>query len=278
MKLPQSLSASAFLVNESRARREDISLDRFARLWVSDETRLLWDAFASEVYPFDAIELGLRNRFFLEALRLFVRSVKDPVFVNIAAGFTSYPFLIEEPCRSIEADLDPVVSFKEQQVNRWMAQGVLPKRSIEFVTVDLQSWLSRRLLFRRLEEVIGDAPSFILLEGITYYLRLRTLHALLSGIGRIQRPGSVLACDFWDASLAGNPTFLRLSNFFSARFGVDESRYLFLDPVRFHQLLEYEVIEETDVQALEKRFLRSEILQDSSAVIPEHYVVMRRRS
>ena len=277
MKLPRSLSASALLVNESRARRVDISQDRFARLWVTDETRALWDEFAAEVYPFDAIELGLRNRFFLEALRSFVRSVEHPVCINIAAGFTSYPFLIEEPCRWVEADLEQVVSLKEQQVNQWMAQGLLPARTLEFIAVDLQVGLSRRLLFRRLQELVGDAPSFILLEGITYYLKLRSLHALLSGCGAIQQPGSLLACDFWDASLAENPTFRRLTSFFSSRFGFDASRYLFLDPARFHQLAEYEVVEETDVQSLEKRFLHSEILQDSSAVIPEHYVVLRRR-
>ncbi len=277
MKLPRSLSASAFLVNESRARRVDISQDRFANLWVTDETRTLWDEFAADVYPFDAIELGLRNRFFLETLQSFVRSVERPVCINIAAGFTSYPFLIEEPCRWVEADLEPVVSLKEQQVNQWMAQGLLPKRILEFVAVDLQRSMSRRLLFRRLQELIGDAPSFILLEGITYYLKLRSLHALLSGCGRIQQPGSLLACDFWDASLAKNRTFQRLTTFFSSRFGFDASQYLFLDPARFHQLAEYEVVEMTDIQSLEKRFLHSDILRDSNAIIPEHYVVLRRR-
>jgi hypothetical protein len=76
------ISESAFLVNESRARNVGLSHDRYARLWVSDATRKLWEDFAREVYPFDDIELSLRNRFFLERLEAELRKDRTTVFVN----------------------------------------------------------------------------------------------------------------------------------------------------------------------------------------------------
>ena len=91
MKIHQTISESAFLVNESRARRVDISHDIYAQLWVSDSTKKLWDDFSKNVYQYDEIEIGLRNRFFLNRLNSFINSTDNPVFINIGAGFSSYP-------------------------------------------------------------------------------------------------------------------------------------------------------------------------------------------
>ena len=68
------IALTAALVNESRSRREDLSRDRYARLWVTGQSRQQWDAFSREVYPLDDIELSLRNRFFLERISEFMAS------------------------------------------------------------------------------------------------------------------------------------------------------------------------------------------------------------
>ncbi len=276
MSIQRTLSESAFLVNESRARRVDISQDQFAHLWVSKATRDLWEDFTARVYPYDAIELGLRNRFFLDTLRFFVRSAKNPVFVNIGAGFTSYPFLVKEPCRIIEVDLDHVIDFKRKKIKTWIKNGRMPKRMVEFIPADLCSAGDRKRLQTRLISALADAPSFLLLEGITYYLDEAVLHALFEMCAAIQRSGSVLAFDYWDPTITENPVFLRFKKFCAERFGHKETHYTFCNEEFIHGIQGYTLVEQTDIQKLEKRYTDSALLKNSYEILPENYVVLQR--
>lgn len=113
MKINRNISASSFLVNESRARDVDLSRDIYAKLWVTEKTMKIWEDFSNKVYPHDAVELGIRNRFFLEQLNRHIHSNPNAVFVNIGAGFTSYPFLTDYECTTIEVDYPHIVSFKK---------------------------------------------------------------------------------------------------------------------------------------------------------------------
>ena len=71
--LEKTLSASAFIVNESRARAEDLSLDSYAKLWVDEDVRKLWRKFREEVYGTDTQALAVRNRFLLRAVNEFFK-------------------------------------------------------------------------------------------------------------------------------------------------------------------------------------------------------------
>lgn len=137
MGFEQNISESAFLVNESRARNVGLSQDEYAHLWVTENTRTLWEDFSREVYPHDATELGSRNRFFLEHLRSAIASSQVTTFINFGAGFTSYPFLVDESCRFIEIDFKHVVEYKKKKVTRWQQMGLLPEREIFFLAADL---------------------------------------------------------------------------------------------------------------------------------------------
>lgn len=112
MEVPRHISATAFLSSQSRARAVEVSRDNYSQLWVSPETIHLWDDFAENVYPHDDLELALRCRFFLERLQAFVKENTNPIFINIAAGFTSYPFLVKPPCPCIEVDYKHIIDFK----------------------------------------------------------------------------------------------------------------------------------------------------------------------
>lgn len=137
MKICNKISDSAFLVSESRARRVELSKDIYAYLWTSEETKNLWDEFSKKVYPFDDIELGIRNRFFLENLKNYIDSNSKPLFVNIGAGFTSYPFLVKKSCTCIEIDFKHIISYKSKKIAEWIHEGILPKRKIMFLKADI---------------------------------------------------------------------------------------------------------------------------------------------
>jgi O-methyltransferase involved in polyketide biosynthesis len=276
MDFRSHISESAFLVNESRARRVELSRDRYAHLWVSDATRRLWEDFSREVYPLDEIELGARNRFFLECLESFARTYPDGVLVNLGAGFTSYPFVAESKCRCIEIDYEHVVAFKREKIAEWRRQGLLPEREIEFLAVDLRNEAERHKLRDRLAGKIGGEPSLFMMEGITYYLDPAVLNAIFKMCREVQSQGSHLAFDFWTPESETHPVFIRFSEFFERRFGHRRTDYNFLDAGFVGSLSGYELVELTDIQRLERAYSDTELLSDYQKILPESYAVLRR--
>jgi O-methyltransferase involved in polyketide biosynthesis len=276
METSGHISESAFLVNESRARRVELSGDIYAHLWVSDATRALWDAFCEEVYPYDEIELGLRNRFFLDRLDSFAGLNPGAVFVNIGAGFTSYPFLTRTECHSFEVDYPHVIDYKRAKMREWRAAGALPPREVELIGADLTSASDRARLKETLLRATSDAPSFILMEGITYYLYRDVLDALFGICADLQGKGSLLAFDFWTPGSASHPIFLRFERFCADRFGHRAKRYTFLEEAEVGAITGYSVEETSEIQRLELTYSTTRALQDPSAILPESYAVLRR--
>lgn len=92
-------------MNSYRARKETVSRDQFAKLWVSVESERWADQYAEEVNVTEILVHALRHRFFLEQLTEFLRATPDGVFTNIGAGFTNYPYLLPDgiPCCELEA-------------------------------------------------------------------------------------------------------------------------------------------------------------------------------
>jgi O-methyltransferase involved in polyketide biosynthesis len=168
--MERTLSDSAFLVNESRARAEELSKDPFAKLWVDDRVRALWQLYTDAIYPFDPIQLGVRNRFFLHQAAAFFQTHADPVFVNIAAGFSSYPLLFARAIESIEVDLPQVGAFKTAELGEFRTQGLAPNRAVTYSAADLHDPQDRQALARLLESRCRGRSSFVLVEGLTYYL------------------------------------------------------------------------------------------------------------
>ena len=273
----KSISDSAFLVNESRSRRVDISKDIYASLWINDSTNRLWNDFYNEVYSFDDIQLALRNRFFLEQMNSFIRESSQPVFVNIGAGFTSYPFLIKKPCKFIEVDLPNVIEYKQEKIRKFIENEKLPKRDITFISANICKKRDLMKLMKSLINNINNNPSFILLEGITYFLNKQHLNQLFNILSKLQSPTSILNFDFWKLDDADHPVIKRLMRFFSDRFGFAENQYNLIDTDFIQNIKGYELVESTDVQELEKTYTRGNFLADYNKIIPEYYIVLRSK-
>lgn len=276
MEFKRHISESAFLVNESRARRVVLSHDLYAHLWVSDATRRLWEDFSREVYPYDEIELGARNRFFLERLNSYVETNPGAVFVNVAAGFTSYPFLTQTECRCIEIDYEHVLAFKREKTEEWRREGLLPDRRVEFLAADLTAEAERERLRRTLGAKIAARPSIFMMEGLTYYLESAVLSELFSVFAEVQSKGSVLTFDFWTPDSEKHPVFIRFSEFFEKRFGHRRKNYNLLDVDTVRSVPGYELVELTDIQELEQAYSSTRVLSNYEEILPEDYAVLVR--
>ncbi|UCG51345.1 MAG: class I SAM-dependent methyltransferase [Candidatus Latescibacterota bacterium] len=276
MEFEHHISESAFLVNESRARNVELSRDRYAHLWVTDSTRRLWRDFSREVYALDAVELALRNRFFLEHLEKQIRRTPDTVFVNLGAGFTSYPFLVATPCRCIEIDYEHVCLFKGKRIIEWQKEGVLPKRKVEFIPADFRDRSDQKRVRHKLAGALSGKPSMATLEGITYYLERATLCRLFEILSDVQTPGSTIALDFWTPDVVTNPVHIRFTEFFAKKFGHARSDYNLFDVDFLRSVDGYEVISVLGIQELEKMYSGTNYLADIDQILPEHYAVLER--
>jgi O-methyltransferase involved in polyketide biosynthesis len=276
MEFKKNISESAFLVNESRARNIELSQDLYAHLWVSNATRTLWEDFSREVYPHDATELGARNRFFLEQLRSSVASGQISTFINFGAGFTSYPFLIEEPCRFIEIDFRHVVDYKQKKIARWQRMGLLPEREIFFLAADLNEESDIEDIWNNLVSLTGDSPSLAQMEGITYYLENHALNHLFKVLSEIQARDSILIFDFWTPDVADHPVTIRFKKFFAERFGHKETEYNLIDSDFINAIRSYEVIKSTNIQELERLYAGTSVLSNYEEILPENYAVLKK--
>ncbi|WDP91460.1 MAG: class I SAM-dependent methyltransferase [Desulfobacter sp.] len=274
--IQKTISDSAFLVNESRARSEALSLDIHAKLWVDQPVRELWQRFNDEVYDEDPRALAVRNRFFLEQLNLFFKDHPNGAFINIAAGFTSYPYLVDQPVKTIEIDLPRVTAYKKNKVKEFIAAGDLPCRDITWIPADLNRPEDREDLFTELERLTAGQPSFILLEGISYYLAPGIFLSCMAQAARIQRPSSQVALDYWEPDVENNRVFSRFCDFLDRRCGHPRRRYNLMTPADMATLEGYTVHKETDVSAYEQKIARKPVLQEWENRLPENFVVLTR--
>ncbi|NEP10267.1 MAG: hypothetical protein F6K14_08615 [Symploca sp. SIO2C1] len=274
ISLQGTLSESAFLVNALRSRDEAISRDGYAYLWVTEEVQKITQEYMAAMGHYDGVELALRSRFFLECMERFECCHPEGYFINLGAGFTSYPYLLKQESKWIEVDLPEVTSWKRVEVERFIREGVLPTRTVKYLSCNLNSPEGIDDLQNNLDSIMQGSPSFVLLEGVSYYLERSCFEYLLKMLSMVQAPGSFLALDYWQPSLSQSEQIRRLRRFFASHFSQDEQDYTFIDSSFFCSLDGYLVVEQTDAPQLHCRYYHEANL-DVSATLAEHYVLLK---
>ncbi len=270
------IADTAFWVNVSRAKRLDISRDVYARLWVTPRSEALWEEMAREVYPNSDVSVSLRNRFYLDRLERFGASRAEPVMVNIAAGFTAYPFLLPENYRALEVDYPKVVRFKKEKVDAWMDQGELPRRNVDYHGADLASEEGLTGLRDRLSSWLEGRQAFVVLEGITYYLPRRSLDAIFAILADVLPRGSRVAFEHWPADAATYPVFARFKRHLDETFGWSARGFTLFDRDYPASLPGFSLIEELDSPQVERLYSDSRALEPRDARLPAFFKTLER--
>ncbi len=273
--IAHDVSGTAFVVNLSRARQVALSGDTWAHLWVTPETQALWDELAREVYAHDDVSLSLRNRFYLTRLRAFVAAHPDPTFVNLGAGFTSYPQLVDARCHAVEVDLPAIVGAKQARVDAWVADGTLPRRRLDFFAADLMRPDDLARLATALRAWCAG-PSFVLMEGLVYYLTRDVLAQVFAMLAAAQQPGSIVAFEYWPTDAARYAVYRRLGEYLARRFGRPDREYTLLDAAAVRAIAGYTVVATSDVAAEERAHATTRVLQGLDERLPIEFVVLRR--
>lgn len=269
---------TAFLVNESRARRVDLSQDPHAHLWVTAETKRLWEHFAEHVTPHDDLVISLRHSFFLEQIKKFSATHSNMVLINVGSGFTSYPFLLPENILTIEVDRAEVIEYKQTQTTLWVRQGLLPLRKIEYHQANLIETADRDRVFERIAKSVGNRPTFVLFEGLTYFLHHESWQDLLARTYQIQQSGSQMGFDFWLPTFGSTSLFKKLEAYVKREWGFASLDFLSLTDAEAIRIPNYELVLKSSNAQEEAKKLTTRILADEDNSMVEHYRILQKQS
>lgn len=209
---------TAYWMAACRASDVNMSGDTFAHLWLNEASCAHHAEYVEAVTTMENVTLSLRHRYFLEVARQFLADNSEAVFVNIGAGFTSYPFLLPENRLYIEVDSPDNVHKKQKRIEQLNADEMLPPRNIVFVSADLSNRDNLQELERTLKALITGKKSFFLLEGLVYYLPEWSTKSLLNIIDNLQpQNGSQLGLVTWNFGTFETPMYKRFEQYMTER-------------------------------------------------------------
>lgn len=270
MDVRDGVGLTAYLVNESRARREDLAGDPLARDWIPEARRRavrdMWDEYAAQVYRHDDLVVSVRGRIILETLGRAVRAEPDTVLVVCGAGFSSYPWLLPFAA-AMEVDLPEMVAAKRSRVADLRAAGVLDGRDVEHVAVDLDDEAARDGLLDRIRRFAAGRPVAYVAEGLVFYLSPSAARAV-SGLGVAVDPQAVTMVSYWPVTAVDHPVLAAQRRWFRQRSVPEDATHLTVDELR--EILG--PVEDHSPEDLQRRYLGA-VETPEIELIPEHVVV-----
>ncbi|SEN34933.1 class I SAM-dependent methyltransferase [Actinacidiphila rubida] len=262
---------TAYLVNESRARRPELAEDRLAAAWIPDgergAVRELWDEYAAAVYAHDDLVVSLRGRFVADTLTRALAADPDTVLVVCGAGFSSYPWLLPFAL-SVEVDLPDMVAAKRRRAAELVGDGVATGREVHHVAADLGSAEDRERLIGTVRALAGGRPVAYVAEGVLFYLPETDAEAVVT-LGAGFGTTAVTAVSYWPAAAAGSRVLAEQRHWFRRREVPADASYLTHD--RLVRLLG-PGLEDLGPEDLQRRYLGGVTVPESD-LIPEYVAV-----
>lgn len=262
---------TAYLVNESRARRSALAQDGLAAAWMPDgerpAVRALWQEFADAVYPHDDLVVSLRGRYIADTLAQALHDDPDTVLVVCGAGFSSYPWLLPFPV-AFEVDLPAMVDAKRRRAGELAASGTVAARDVRHVAADLADPADRAALAREVRKVADGRPVAYVAEGVVFYLPAEQAREVVR-LGAEFGTTAVTAVSYWPAAAAGSAVLARQRDWFRSRSVPEDASYL--THAELAALLG-EPVTDLGPTDLQLRYLRQVDVPESE-LIPEYVAV-----
>ena len=267
---------TAYMTCAYRSSNVDISKDIYASLWNNEVTDLWVQKVTDEVSPYEPILHCLRNRFFLESIIEFSKLNPNGVLVNFGAGFSMYPYLLSDKFSCIDIDQEEIINHKSQQLNKWEDDGLLPKRDISYYAVDFRNE-NHDLMIRDIKQMISGRPSFIILEGVLYFLKKSVSDKLFESFARIQTFSDLLGCVSFLPESKETEVQRRLDDFFD-RYNLtsDTFSYEMLSTETYNEREGYQLIKHVDYIELAKLYAPESNIADKSKILNENMYILKR--
>lgn len=267
---------TAFFTSSFRAFNEALSGDKYAKLWLNPKTDAWIQEYLTEVSSEETYTHCLRNRFFLETIKDLAASKQIEVLINFGSGFSMYPFLLDESLIHIEIDKPEIVNYKASKIEEWQNEKKLPKRDLHFVGVDFSEDYKTKLL-EQIQQIKGDKPCFILIEGVLFFLDKAETDGLFSFFNLIQTDGDYVGSASFQDDLKSSTAFKKLLRFLNKKVSkTSESDYLTLQDSYYKSLPDYNLIDHQDYFSLSKTY-NNTIHLKPDLILNEHFYVLKKQ-
>lgn len=269
---------TAFIVCCNRAKSEKLCGDTLARHWVPDSAWESHARYCTDVTSHDDLLTGLRFKFFSEKISDFFNVHKNGVLINIAAGFSSYAYFPGSP-ETIEVE-SPLMSIAKQSIAMSLSEkGLINAANVSYFACDLTCSQQLLKLQNHLQQKLSGRPSFVLLEGLLYYLPIEAINVIFAVFMQIQKPQDQIALSAWNSYTKDKQVFHRYLQFMKETMGLAPSFFTFLDTNYFKKLSGYQISEFTELSTLARNYFScNDDLVEDTELFSEDLYILRRES
>lgn len=266
------VALTAYLVNESRARRPELAADPLAAAWIPEADRSgvkeLRQEYADAVYPHDDLVVALRGRFVADVLAEVLAADPETVLVVCGAGFSSYPWLLPFPA-ALEVDLPHMADAKRRRAAELTSAGTLPPRDVRHLAADLGHAADRDRVADAVGELAAGRPVAYVAEGLLFYLPPDDARAV-AALG-VRLGATVTAVSYWPAAASGSRVLAGQRDWFCSRGVPPEASYQ--TNAELTSLLGRPLLD-LGPEDLQRRYLAGVTVPESE-LIPEYVAVAR---
>ncbi|NKI33251.1 class I SAM-dependent methyltransferase [Croceivirga thetidis] len=266
---------TAFVTADFRAFNPELSKDTFAHLWPSKRTQDYRNEYVTSVSEYEPLAHCLRNRFFLDRISSLFNSGEIDLLINFGCGFSMYPFLLSGDMEHIEIDMPNSILYKREKVTEWIRNGKLPNRKLHFIEANFNTEYEESLL-QKISSIKQNKKSFILLEGVLFFIDSNDTNRLFQLFSKIQKQGEFVGSVSFQKEIEERSAFKRLATFTEERLNANEKfEYQTLEDAYYSNLEGYDLIEHEDTFSLKDKYV-PEVTVTKQDVLDEHMYILKR--
>ncbi|WP_408024901.1 class I SAM-dependent methyltransferase [Tenacibaculum sediminilitoris] len=262
---------TAFVTSTFRSLNEDLSRDVYAKLWGNSRTNVLVEKYLNQVCKEEVSAHCLRNRFFLEE----IERLKPEVLINFGSGFSMYPFLLNEHMINVEIDKKEVILCKEEKIKEFQKEGKLPKRTIYFIGVDFSKEYVDVLL-ETLKTIKGSKSSFILIEGVLFFLSRKDTDKLFELFSKLQEEGDYVGSASFQNDLKNTQGFKKLLDFCNNEMiKTEASDWQTIEDDFYTKNKNYSLENHQDYFSLSKKY-NNQVKLEKKLILNEYFYILKK--
>jgi len=266
---------TAFVTSIFRSIDEELSNDIYAKLWYNDRSKKLSEIYLNKVSTEEVSTHCLRNRYFLDKIKTLIKDNNIEVLINFGCGFSMYPFLLNKKLINIEIDKPEIVNYKKNKIEFWQNKKILPKRNIHFLGVDFSTNYTQNLL-STINTIVEKKSSFILIEGVLFFLNREQTNKLFTFFEIIQNKGSYIGSVSFQSSVKNTLAFNNLLSFMKEKMPeLNEDNYQVIEDDYYNQRPFYKLIDHQDYFSLSRKY-NHQIKLKQNMILNEHFYILKR--
>lgn len=276
MKNTIKIHETAFVTATYRASNEELSKDNYSKKWKNPKTDKWIENYVKKVSIEEPFVHCLRNRFFYETIRRLIEQEKIEVLINFGCGFSMYPFLFHERLINIEIDQKDLIDHKKTHIQSLIKKGELPKRKIHYLSKDFN--LQKEELESEIKEIVKGKKSFVLLEGVIFFLSRKSTNELVELISKIQSKESYFGSVSFLDTITETKCFKRLVKFYKEEVILNNKfEYLTLPTKYYETIPAYKLIKHEDYVSLSKKYSPENIIENGDLILNENMYILKKK-